>query len=112
MDSNLEKRTEFFANMVETLDGLDVVNGIYHIICTYGIPSTADEEFLIASLMKVYLEHEEYERCSILQKGEFKRNVEFESIDDLTEETPLEDIKYLVLMGFFKSLPINKLRLL
>jgi hypothetical protein len=112
MDKDLEKRTEFFAHMVDTLNGREVVDSIYHIICTYGIPAVADDKFLIASLMKVYIDAEEYEKCNVLQKGEFKRNVEFDSIDDIDDETPLEDIKYLVLMGFFKSLSIDKLKLL
>ena len=36
-------------------------------------------------------------------------NIEFDSFNDISEEVPLEDIKYMTLMGFFKSVPLSKL---
>jgi len=106
---DIERRAEMFSMIVDRLEGKDIVDNIYHMITTYGIPAIADEEFLIASLMKVYLDAEEYEKCSILQKGDFKRNVSYDSLEDLDEETSAEDIKYLVLMGFIKSINITTL---
>lgn len=106
---DINERANMFAHIVETLDGKDVVDNIYRIICTYGIPVVADEEFLIESLMQVYLKHEEYEKCEVLKKREFKMNVSFDSIDDLDDEIPDSDIKYMALMGFIKSIKITTL---
>ena len=106
---DINERSDFFANVVETLEGKDVVDNIYRIITTYGIPEVADEEFLIQCLMKVYLQTEEYEKCEVLKKNEFKTKVSFDSIEDLDEEVPLSDIKYMALMGFFKSIKITSL---
>lgn len=106
---DINDRADFFAKIVEHLDGKDVVDNIYHIICTYGIPAVADEENLIASLMRVYLDHEEYEKCEVLKKREFKTNVSYDSTYDLDDDIPLSDIKYMALMGFFKSIKLTTL---
>ena len=107
-EDNIE-RASMFARIVESLDGKDVVDNIYRIICTYGIPEVADEEFLIASLMQVYLDYEEYEKCEVLKKNEFKTKVSYESTYDLDDDIPMSDIKYMALMGFFKSIKITSL---
>ena len=109
MKNNLEKRVNFFVDIVDKLEGSNVVNSIYHIITTYGIPKVADSEFLISCLMQYYIENEEYEKCNVLKTTKFKMNIEFDSFNDISEEVPLEDIKYMTLMGFFKSVPLSKL---
>jgi hypothetical protein len=106
---DVNERAGFFARLVDSLDGKNVVDNIYHVICTYGIPAVADEEFLIASLMEVYLIHEEYEKCEVLKKREFKMNVSYDSLHDLDDMIPESDIKYMALMGFFKSIKVTSL---
>lgn len=109
MKDDLEKRINFFVDIVDKLEGSHVVDSIYHIITTYGIPKVADSEFLISCLMQYYIENEEYEKCNVLKTTKFKMNIEFDSFNDISEEVPLEDIKYMTLMGFFKSVPLSKL---
>jgi hypothetical protein len=109
MEGDLERRINVFVDIVDKLEGNDVVNSIYHIITTYGIPKIADSDFLIACLMQYYIENEEYEKCNVLKTTKFKMNIEYNSFDDLSEEVPMEDIKYMTLMGFFKSIPPSKL---
>ena len=109
MKEDTTERVDMFARIVESLDGKGVVDNIYRIICTYGIPVVADEEFLIESLMKVYLNYEEYEKCEVLKNRQFKTNVSYDSVEDLDDEIPLSDIKYMALMGFIKSIKITTL---
>lgn len=109
MKEDINERANMFAHIVESLDGKDVVDNIYRIICTYGIPVVADEEFLIESLMQVYLNYEEYEKCEVLKKRQFKTQVSYDSVEELNDEIPLSDIKYMALMGFIKSIKITTL---
>lgn len=106
---DINDRSNLFVDIVDQLNGKEVVDNIYHIITTYGIPEVADETFLKECLMKIYLQTEEYEKCNVLKKNEFKTKVSYDSIEDLDEEVPLEDIKYMALMGFFKSIKITSL---
>jgi hypothetical protein len=109
MENNLEKRVNFFVDTVDKLEGSNVVNSIYHIITTYGIPKVADSEFLIACLMKFYIENEEYEKCNVLKTTSFNTDIEYESFDEIGDDVPVEDIRYMMLMGFFKSTTIPQL---
>ena len=109
MEGDLEKRVNFFVDAVDKLEGNNVVNSIYRIITTYGIPKVADSQFLIACLMAYYIENEEYEKCNVLKTTSFKMNIEYDSFDDLDDTVPFEDVKYMTLMGFFKSLPPSKI---
>lgn len=106
---NTADKIEFFTKLVDSLDGKSVVDTIYRIICTYGIPDVADREFLVTSLMAVFLKHEEYEKCEVLKRNEFRPNVSYNSIEELNEDVTSADIKFMALMGFFKSIKITTL---